>query len=216
MPGGERGALINGIDLSHHNGEASAPLSAAFAIVRVSFGMPDGRTLPDLAAEGHLERLTSDGKPRVLAAYHYLATGPAGASGEDQAAFFLERVGVLERRFGLLGRACDSEPLRDKDAAGKRIPWDPVEVVRDRVLGFMMACSAARPCLAYGSREWWARLALPWWFAMHCPYWAASAPPAPPPWPAASIQQAAAPVGGVDRNTFEGTRDELRALLGLP
>ena len=206
---------LQGCDLSHHNGEHSAPL-LDFAIVRISYGMPDGRTLPDLAAEGHFARLTSDGKPRVLAAYHYLSTGPAGASDEDQAAFFLERVGALEKRFGLLGRACDSEPLRDKDAAGKRIPWDPVETVYDRVLGFGMACSAARPCLAYGSREWWARLQLPWWFAMHCPYWAASAPPPPAPWPSAAIQQSPAPVGGVDRNVFEGTREELRALLGLP
>lgn len=96
------------------------------------------------------------------------------------------------------------------------IPWDPVEVVRDRVLGFAMGVSAARPCLAYGSREWWARLRLPWWFAMHCPYWAASAPPAPRPWVDTAIQQLPQPVGGVDRNTFEGTREELRALLGLP
>ncbi len=56
---------LQGCDLSHHNGEHSAPL-LDFAIVRVSYGMPDGRTLPDLAAEGHLDRLTSDGKPRVL------------------------------------------------------------------------------------------------------------------------------------------------------
>ena len=218
MPGGggAEALTLQGCDLSHHNGEASAPLSCSFAIVRVSYGMPDGRTLPDLAAERHLERLTSDGKPRILAAYHYLATGPDGATGEDQAAFFLARLDGLEKRFGLLGRACDSEPLRDKDAAGQRIPWDPADRVRDRVLGFAMGVAAARPCLAYGSREWWERLALPWWFAMHCPYWAASAPPPPKPWKEIAIQQAAAPVGGVDRNTFEGTAAELRALLGLP
>ena len=50
---------------------------------------------------------------------------------------------------------------------------------------------------------------------MHCPFWAASAPPAPLPWADVAIQQTGV-VGGVDRNTFEGTREELRALLGLP
>ncbi len=207
---------LHGCDLSHHNGATSAPLDVDFAIVRVSYGMPDGRVLPDLAAEGHLERLTSDGRKPVLAGYHYLATGPHGAEGEDQAAFFLRRLGELEARFGLLGRALDSEPLRNKDSAGKAIPWDPIEVVRDRVLGFAMGVSAARPCLAYGSREWWARLELKYWFAMHCPFWAASSPPAPLPWEDIAIQQLPQPVGGVDRNTFEGTREELRALLGLP
>lgn len=211
------GALINGCDLSHHNGEHAAPLSVDFAIVRVSYGMPDGRVLPDHAAETHLARLTSDGKPRILAGYHYLATGPTGASGEEQAAFFLARLGELEKLAGrILGRACDSEPLRDRDAAGQRIPWDAVDVVRDRVLGFAMGVAAARPCLAYGSREWWARLRLPWWFAMHCPYWAASSPPPPAPWRDIAIQQLAAPVGGVDRDTFAGTREELCAVLGLP
>lgn len=208
--------LLHGVDLSHHNGEHAAPLDVDFAIVRVSYGTPDGRTLPDLAAEGHLERLTSGGRKPVLAAYHYLATGPYGAPGEDQAAVYLARLGELEARFGLLGRALDSEPLRNKDAAGKAIPWDPIEVVRDRVLGFAMGVSAARPCLAYGSREWWARLELKYWFAMHCPFWAASSPPAPLPWEDIAIQQLPQPVGGVDRNTFEGTREELRALLGLP
>ncbi len=208
--------MLQGVDLSHHNGEHAAPLDVDFAIVRVSYGMPDGRVLPDLAAEGHLERLTSDGRKPVLAGYHYLATGPDGAPGEDQAAFYLARLGELEARFGLLGRALDSEPLRNRDAAGRAIPWDPIEVVRDRVLGFAMGVSAARPCLAYGSREWWARLELKYWFAMHCPFWAASSPPAPAPWEDIAIQQAAAPVGGVDRNTFAGTREELRVLLGLP
>ncbi len=40
MPGGERGAealTLQGCDLSHHNGEQSAPL-LDFAIVRVIFG----------------------------------------------------------------------------------------------------------------------------------------------------------------------------------
>lgn len=207
--------MIHGVDLSHHNGEHAAPLDVDFYLVRVSFGLASGRVAPDLAAEGHLERALTSKRPVVLAAYHYLSTAPSGASGEDQAAFFLERLGGLEARFGLLGRACDSEPLRDRDSAGRRIPWDPVEVVYDRVLGFAMAVAAARPCLAYGSREWWARLRLPWWFAMHCPFWAASQPPAPAPWDVATIQQTGI-AGGVDRNIYAGTVEELRAVMGLP
>lgn len=207
--------MIHGVDLSHHNGETSAPLDVDFYIVRISFGTPDGRVLPDRAAEGHLERVAKIKRPILLAGYHYLSTAPRGASGEEQAAFYLARLGGLETRFDrLFGRACDSEPLRDHDSAGQRIPWDPAEVVRDRVLGFGMACAAARPVLMYGSREWWARMKLPWWFAMHCPYWAASAPPVPAPWVTAAIQQTGI-AGGVDRNTFAGTLGELGVLLGI-
>lgn len=208
--------MIHGVDLSHHNGERAAPLDVDFFIVRVSFGMPDGRVLPDLSAEAHLERASKIKRPILLAGYHYLSTAPHGPSGEDQAAGYLARLGELETRFDrLFGRACDSEPLRDRDSAGQRIPWDPVEVVRDRVLGFGMACAAARPCLMYGSREWWARMKLPWWFAMHCPFWAASQGAPPAPWVETAVQQTGV-VGGVDRNVFGGTLAGLCEVFGLP
>ena len=209
-------ARLQGIDLSHHNAVTSSPLNAAFVIVRVSYGMSDGRVLPDVAADAHLERF-SIGHPRVLVGYHYLSTKPQAASGEEQAAFFLERMAKLEARFGPMGRALDSEPLRAKDEHGKPIPWDPVDHVRALAIGFVtVAATVARPCLAYGSREWWARLGLDWKFAAHCPFWAASAPPPPAPWTEIAIQQWPSPVDGVDHNSFNGTADELREVLGLP
>ena len=206
---------LQGIDASHHNATESLPINVDFAIVRLSFGMPDGRTLPDESAERHLERLVRSRVP-VLAGYHYLSTAAGSATGEDQADVFLARHAAMEARFGALGLACDSEPLRARDAAGNPIPWDPADRVRDRVTGWL-AAMPRRPCLMYGSREWWARLRLPWWTALHCPFWAASPPPdgAPAPWTRATIQQLLQPVGGVDRNVFDGSVGELRAALGI-
>ena len=81
---------LQGIDASYHNATESLPISVDFAIVRLSFGMPDGRTLPDESAERHLERLSRARVP-VLAAYHYLSTAKGAATGEDQADVFLAR-----------------------------------------------------------------------------------------------------------------------------
>lgn len=206
---------LQGIDLSQHNGATSAPLNVDFALIRIGYGLASGVCEIDAMAETHLERLKI-GKPRVLVAYWYLATSEGAASGEDQAAAFLARVAELETRFGPLGRACDSEPLRDKDGAGNRIPWDPPERVYDRVVGFATVASNARPCLMYGSREWWARLVLPWWFPMHCPFWAASQGAPPAPWKETTIQQWPEPVSGVDHDTFPGSQAELREVFGLP
>lgn len=210
---------LQGGDVSHHNDPASLPLNVDFMIVRISFGMPDGRVLPDLAAEEHLQRLASvrrdDGRP-FLAGYHYLATGEHAASGEAQGEFFERRRVELSQRFGPMGAANDTEPLRNKDAQGRAIPWDPADRVRDRVMGFNRAMTdAGRKHLVYGSREWLARLSLPWWFAAEVALWAASMPPAPDPWHVAAIQQLPRPVGGVDRNVFAGSVEELRALFGI-
>lgn len=204
---------LQGIDVSHHNAPAAAPINVDFGIVRVSFGMPDGRTLPDESAERHLGRLASARVP-VLAAYHYLSTAAGSAEGEAQADVFLQRHAALEARFGPLGMACDSEPLRAKDAKGNPIPWDPVDRVRDRVMGWL-AAMPRRPCLMYGSREWWARIKLPWWVALHCQFWAASQGEPPAPWINTAIQQLLEPVAGVDRNTFAGSVEELRGVFGI-
>lgn len=75
--------MIHGVDLSHHNGEHAAPLDVAFYIVRISYGTQLGHVVPDLAAEGHFARALSSKGPRILAAYHYLATSPESAPGED-------------------------------------------------------------------------------------------------------------------------------------
>jgi hypothetical protein len=197
--------MISGVDVSHHNAPRTRIVD--FAFVRSSFGVSH-----DLAAEAHLDAL--DHVP-VRGVYHYLATHAAAATGEAQAAAFLARWRGLQDRFGPLGLAVDSEPLRARDAAGKPIPWDPSERVRDIVLGFAaVIADAGRPVLAYGSREWWERLRLPWWFAARFPLWAASLPPAPAPWTEIAIQQTGI-VDGVDCDTFAGSLDELRVALGL-
>lgn len=200
MTAPDHARMLEGIDVSHHNTVATVPWEGIdFAFVRASYGVT-----PDTQAEAHLDHLAA---VPVRALYTYLESGPHAASGEAQAAFFLDRHAALVERFGPLGMAVDTEQL-------PKAPPDPPARVRAILMGFAAAVLDAGPtCFMYGSRVWLAELHLPEWFASRFPLWAASKAPWPAPWTVATVLQDG--VRGVDRDRFNGTVDELRAVMGL-
>ncbi len=175
----------------------------SFVAVRVSYG-----AAVDRAADAHLAKARTAGVP-VLIAYHYTATGEGAAEPEEQAALFVTRCAVLG---GVLGLAQDVEPL---DPARP----DPPARVRSFAHRFWLSARAraARPVATYGG-DYLAGLDLPAEMAAD-PLWRSdwTAPyPTVRPWRAWTILQYA--VTGspkIDRNRFDGSIDELRAVLGI-
>lgn len=193
--------MLNGIDVSHHNGATSYNLDGvSFLFARASYGMT-----ADVSAERHLAR--ARGVVPVLGVYHYLHTGEHAAPAEEQAALFVTRAAILS---GSLMLAVDVEP----------IDWahpDPPSRVAAMTLAFVRSVQSrsGRPCAVYLPGAYAPTLPLhvdlaqsPLWLADYTPPY-----PVPAPWADWTVHQAG--VRGVDRDVYRGTVDELRAAFGL-
>lgn len=200
--------MIYGLDVSHHQKYPSkVPWKGqAFGCIRITWG--DSGI--DALAEEHMRHARAAGVDTIVA-YHY----QKDQSGSAQANHFHKRRLELETEFGPLACANDLEDMLD--SSGKPIPWNLAKyqaatasfVGRHREI-------CQRPILIYGNSHDLKRYAVaahierePLWLAdWQAPY------PAPMPWEQWTIlQYKGGGLTGFDQNRFDGTLEELRALL---
>jgi GH25 family lysozyme M1 (1,4-beta-N-acetylmuramidase) len=196
--------MIQGLDVSHHQTrpELVPWEGCAFGCVRITWGVEG---VDDLADE-HMRHARAKGV-ELLIAYHYLKDQP----GDEQARHFHRRRVSLEVEFGPLGSANDLEDMPDQP------PWDPV-VYRACSTSFLVAHRTIiqRPLLIYTNTRDALRYAAgpgierePLWLADWTPPY-----PAPAPWSKVTLlQYKGGGLKGFDRNRFDGSIEELRALV---
>jgi GH25 family lysozyme M1 (1,4-beta-N-acetylmuramidase) len=196
--------ILEGYDVSYHNGFDIPWEKVAFGCVRLSHGKG-----ADTKAPEHLRRVrAADCLP---VAYHYLR---GDSPGFEQADFFWNLVQDYggASSFGL---AVDLEHLNAPAA-----PWDRA-VYRYRYLDFLKRIRdlAGRTCLTYSYRHFLEWLDLTAAEVGDSPLWLSDISgeaQVPKPWGDWTVHQYSyGPNNTLDHNRFRGSRDDFRRALGL-
>lgn len=193
-------AVISGVDVSHHNGafdwEKCKAQGNQFAFIKAT----EGVTYVDPQFQRNWNYAEKAGL--LVGAYHFFRSNQDAMA---QATHFLKTVGSLAGRLPAVLDWETEDGMTEQQQMTKALLW--LKVVEDN--------TGKRPIIYSGS-SFLREHGLPVEFtkyALWVAHYGVSRPKIPPPWPDYTFWQYT-DAGGLDKNVFKGSPDDLRGMAG--